>query len=423
MQGLLYTRDPTNGNVLYHMFSQPSDSGQAQDWGHASSPDLVRWTRLRRTGMQGSSGGAIALPAEFKPPPELAGAVAIAISSSPKSPLVPGTTPPGLEGLHLYYSTGSRLTSWTRYRNESKLQASNNATCIICPEDVPNKTLAGYLGDTYVWRDGKSFYVLAGSNRCAASHPWCGWDSPSTSAQALLFRSSDLLRWEYISDWRFLPKQKAWPAGVPQDGPSYWPARTVDTPDTFALRDASTGQRTQVFVWQTDTAGCNTQWMLGQLRNASGAFVPSTRVGCADRGIMYSQQSLWQPDSERVSIGWLRAEGDGWGGVQSLARVVTLDESGLRYSPLPDLGSLHEDYQFWRAHSLEPDVATPLPALSQFGASLHLHLALEGGSATAPSASVSSIFIALACLPTLMKAMAGVVRLRFRCLGAPASSP
>ena len=29
MQGLLYTRDPTNGNVLYHMFSQPSDSGQA----------------------------------------------------------------------------------------------------------------------------------------------------------------------------------------------------------------------------------------------------------------------------------------------------------------------------------------------------------------------------------------------------------
>ena len=83
--GLMYTTDPSSGNVTYHMYFQSSDPGQSigSIWGHTSSPDLVHWQRLQRTGMRGSSGGGVALPPSFVPPPELVGARAIALSSVP----------------------------------------------------------------------------------------------------------------------------------------------------------------------------------------------------------------------------------------------------------------------------------------------------------------------------------------------------
>ena len=139
--GLMYTTDPSTGNVTYHMFFQSSDPGQSIGpiWGHTSSPDLVHWQREKRTGMRGSSGGGVALPKGFVPPPELAGARAIAISSVPMSPSL---SPP--TGLHLWYSTDEKLLTWTEYRNSSAVQSSTNATCVICPEDVPARFRPGY---------------------------------------------------------------------------------------------------------------------------------------------------------------------------------------------------------------------------------------------------------------------------------------
>lgn len=49
---------------MYHMYFQSTDPGQSPGsvWGHAVSPDLVRWTRQNRTQIKGSSGGGISLP-------------------------------------------------------------------------------------------------------------------------------------------------------------------------------------------------------------------------------------------------------------------------------------------------------------------------------------------------------------------------
>lgn len=49
--------------VDYHLYFQSNDPGQSLGsvWGHAVSPDLVRWTRMNRTGVKSSSGGGISL--------------------------------------------------------------------------------------------------------------------------------------------------------------------------------------------------------------------------------------------------------------------------------------------------------------------------------------------------------------------------
>lgn len=393
----MWTRDPATGNVTYHMFFQSIDPGQSigSIWGHTQSPDLVHWNRLPRTGMhvalrsfstvvwyalfwlhlracvragmRGSSGGGVSLPSDFAPPPEIAGARAIAISSVP---MAPSLNPP--TGLHLWYSTDEQLLNWTEYRNESNVQADTNATCVICPADVPAEYRPGYIGDNYVWsergHDGSyEFYVLSGSTRCADGHPWCSYQGigGNATAQAFVFRSKDLLHWQLLSDWGFLPKQDV----------SGWPAERIDTPDTFPLVDPQTGLEEQVFVW-LGSPGCNTHWMVGSLNNKSKEFTPSSRIGCADRGSMFCQQSLTTPDGSRVSIGWVQAGGDGWDGAQSLPRIVTLDTYGVAYAPLSGLSLLHQDYHFDHHLTIAAGDVAALPALSSFGASLHVTIEL-----------------------------------------------
>eukprot|EP00656_Telonema_subtile_P007964 TRINITY_DN13743_c0_g1_i1.p1 TRINITY_DN13743_c0_g1~~TRINITY_DN13743_c0_g1_i1.p1 ORF type:complete len:632 (-),score=111.27 TRINITY_DN13743_c0_g1_i1:91-1986(-) len=378
--GLLWTRAP-NGSVAYHMYFQSSDPGQAPGsiWGHAVSPDMVHWTRMPRTGMRGSSGGAVALPEDFTPPAELHEAKAVALSSVPMSP---SQDPP--TGLHLWYSTDDQLMEWTEYRNESSVQNSTNQSCVICPEDVPTEAKPGYIGDNYMWHERTTdpsgstqhtFFVLDGSTRCAVGFPWCSYEGlgGNSSAQAFVFSSQDLLHWELVSNWDFLPKQGAWPAGFANTTASQWPSQRIDTPDTFAVTDAATNATSQAFVW-LGSPGCNTHWMLGQLNETTKAFAPSTHIGCADLGVFVCQQSLTTPTGSRVSIGWVPLSGDGWDGAQSLPRVITVDNSGLLYTPLDAVQTLHLDYHFWRDHRLQNSTVEALDDISLFGAQAHLRI-------------------------------------------------
>ena len=290
--GLMYTTAP-DGTVSYHMYFQSSDPGQplGSIWGHATSPDLVRWLRQPRTGIRGSSGGGVVLPSDFVPPTQLSGARAVSMSSVPLSP---SRNPP--TGLHLWYSTDQQLLNWTEYRNSSAVQRTS---CVICPSDVPSEFRAGYIGDNYMWTERSAsngqytFFVLSGSTRCATAHPWCSCTriGGNSSAQAFVFESKDLLNWQLISNWDFLPKQDAWPAGFPHSWPSQWPAQRIDTPDTFAVYDQDTGSQAQAFVW-LNSPGCHTHWMVGQMNSTTKSLTPSTFIGCADKGDMFCQQSL-----------------------------------------------------------------------------------------------------------------------------------
>ena len=125
------------GELDYHMYFQSHDPDQTgcSQWGHTVSHDLVHWKRMPRTPIRGSSGGGLALPPSFVPPPALAGAKAITINSAPTSPSLKPAV-----GLHLWYSTDDALLNWTEYRDPASVQSSTNQTCVVCPELVPRST-------------------------------------------------------------------------------------------------------------------------------------------------------------------------------------------------------------------------------------------------------------------------------------------
>ena len=233
---------------------------------------------------------------------------------------------------------------------------------------MPGDLNPGYIGDNYVWTETANsstaggepthtFFVLSGSTKCAPGHPWCSYAGlgGNATAQSLLFRSKDLLHWEFVS--QFSGQEVV--TGKPQ--------QHIDTPDTFpltaktqatvpstwpAVSPASisgedNGGATQAFVWLSQGGkppdSCHTVWQVGALDTATNAFVPKLKhgatgppvMGCADAGAMFCQQSLTTAEGERVSFGWIQLNlgaAAGWDGAQTVARTYSGQKSVTRRS-------------------------------------------------------------------------------------------
>ncbi len=204
----------SDGTIEYHMFHQHADPSchgfdhtGSHAWGHARSPDLVRWTRMPNSGVCGStSGGVTIVPDELQHHTGWRGAILV---SAPSMQAIGNMS----VGLHLYTSSDEHLENWTRFVPPSP--PLNGDNCVICPSLVPNETHAGNIGDTYVfaepawWKPLKpgskrTFYVLSGSNICGPEDNgghWCGFEAGTP--QSLLFSSENLVDWQFESVfWR-----------------------------------------------------------------------------------------------------------------------------------------------------------------------------------------------------------------------------
>ena len=247
--GLMYLPQPstTFPTIAYHMFFQSNNPGQSlgSEWGHAISPDMVNWKRQNRTGIKGSSGGGVSLPRGTTDHPDWRGAAFASVPiDPPRHPAV---------GLSLWFSTDEDLSTWQLYEGHEGECAGTTGTtpsssAVICPSIVPNSTRAGYIGDNYVWKEGPdsspTFYLLSGSNRCAEGSNWCGYGAKGSTAQGLLFSSTNLTSWTF--DGVFYENKTA---------------QRLDTPDTFSLQ--TDGEAKQVLLWLT---GGHTEWMVGSLQ-------------------------------------------------------------------------------------------------------------------------------------------------------------
>jgi hypothetical protein len=248
--GLQWKKLP-DGTVEYHMFHQHADSSchgfdhtGSHAWGHARSPDLVRWTRMPNSGVCGStSGGVTVVPGELQQHNGWRGAILV---SAPSMQAIGNMS----VGLHLYTSSDEHLENWTRFVPPSP--SPNGDDCVICPSLVPNETHAGNIGDTYIFADPpwwkplkprskRTFYVLSGSNICDSKDNgghWCGFGAGKP--QSLLFSSENLVDWQFKSVfWRG--------PFIGTDGKPFTPGGSLYTPDTFELPD---GRQVLIYLMQ-----------------------------------------------------------------------------------------------------------------------------------------------------------------------------
>ena len=269
-------------NGEYHVFFQynPHEPvARLIHWGHAVSRDLVHWEMLP-----------------------------IALAPTPGGPDKDGcwtgccVEKDGL--FHILYTgvhpqvqclaTSDDLITWEKY--------PGNPVISTRPEGFGD-----CWRDPCAWREGDRWLMLLGS------------EIKDVGGAALLYRSSDLIRWEYLHPLCVGDKD----------------VFMFECPDFFPLGDR------HVLL-----ASCGaTHWHTGRYNEHK--FTMGTH-GIVDGGNFYAAKTLLDDKGRRILWGWItegRSQEEqvaaGWSGVLSLPRVVSILPDGtLGFSPAPELSAL-----------------------------------------------------------------------------------
>ncbi|MBI1256683.1 MAG: hypothetical protein GC204_04375 [Chloroflexi bacterium] len=322
----------------YHLFYQHNPFGPLwgnMHWGHAVSADLVHWTDL---------------PIGIAPTPGSADETGIFSGCCINNNGVPTAVYTGTRGAHnevqtqcLATSHDDDLLTWEKYPGNPVLS------------EVPAESgQTNDFRDPFVWKEADGWYMVLGSR------------IKDVGGAVFLYRSTNLTEWEYLHP--LLVSSSGHPAGV-------W-----ECPNFFRLGDewvliisAITGVSTPTVIY-----------FVGSYENHQ--FTP-VYEGVLDDGTMYAPLSFVDEQQRRLLIGWLReARSDddqrnaGWSGVQSIPRVLLLDDQHrLHSSPVPEIESLRGVHFHMDATDLDGNIP-----LDMRGRSLDIEAAFDveaGGSA------------------------------------------
>ena len=307
-----WLNDP-NGLIFfrgkYHYFYQynPYDAfWGAMHWGHAVSEDLLHWEYL-----------PIALaPSETYDDHEKGGCFS-------------GTSIEYNGKLYLFY-TG------TANHRDGFVQTQ----CMACSEDgvhfdkyennpvvtAPEGYDQANFRDPKVWKHEGVFYMMCGAKK-------------DNLAQALLYKSKDLLAWEYVN---ILFESRG----------EY--GYMFECPDFFPLEDK--------YVFMFSPMGLHersTVYLVGDMDYKTGKFIPNN-VGEIDWGLdFYAPQSFLDASGRRIIVAWANAWDwmpwwkdwgptyrEQWCGAFNIPREVRLmPNNSLQFVPVNELQELRDDKQ------------------------------------------------------------------------------
>lgn len=268
----------------YHIFHQynPHDAVWGpMHWGHAVSTDLVRWKRLP-----------------------------IALAPTPDSPDKDGCWTGCVvekDGLfHILYTgvdpqtqclaTSRDLITWEKHKGNPVIAA-------------PPEGVGDCWRDPCAWKEDGDWYAIIGSEK------------RDVGGAALLYRSKDLIHWDYMHPLFIGDKSR--------DGAMF------ECPDFFPLG----GKHVLI------TSCGRTFWNIG--RYVDHKFV-CEKSGLTDGGQFYAAKTLIDDEKRRILWGWLQEprspeemRAAGWSGALSLPRVLSLRADGtLGMAPPPELKAL-----------------------------------------------------------------------------------
>ncbi len=290
----------------YHLFYQHNPNGAYWDnmhWGHAVSDDLIHWRHL---------------PIALTPTPNGADkdgcwSGCIVDNNGIPTLLYTGVWPE----VQLLATSADDLLTWQKYENNPIIAAP-----------PPHLKVTGFR-DPCVWNEDGIWYMVLGAG------------VENTGGTLLLYQSLDLIKWDYVQ--QILSNDAV---------DTVW-----ECPCFFALRDK------QVLLF-SEYAKWNTQYYVGTFRDFR--MTPEVHALADIGGYFYAPHTFLDDHGRRILFGWIREardeeahKADGWAGIQSLPRELTLrPDNTLGVSPVAEVEQLRYKQI---VHRQEMAVATVTP--------------------------------------------------------------
>ena len=296
----------------YHLFYQHNPNGPfwgRMHWGHAVSEELVHWTDL---------------PVALAPTPGGPDQDGCFSGCAVDNNGIPTLVYTGVHPQRQCIATSrDDLLTWEKYIGNPVIAAP--------PEDLD----ATGFRDPCVWWEGDAWYTLIGSG------------IQDVGGAALLYKSPDLIHWEYIKPILIRDKNEADPL---QTG-TMW-----ECPDFFSL-----GDKHVLVVSAHEGKPLYAVYLVGLY--ADHRFTPAI-VRKLDFGNthFYAPQTLLDDKGRRIMWGWIReARSDeaqraaGWSGVMSLPRILSMRPDGLLgIEPAAELAVLRGEHHHLTDVDLTP---------------------------------------------------------------------
>ncbi len=324
----------------YHLFFQHNPYAPHSHrihWGHTVSADLVHWRDL---------------PVAIAPTPGATDDDGCWSGCAVDNAGTPTLVYTGRSGEHesVCLATGdAALLKW----------AKHPANPVIAGPP-PGLDTVGFR-DPYVWREGDEWRMTIGSGE------------RGVGGMALLFRSADLLTWEYIGPLvRALLRQ-----GTMWECPSFF--RLADR-WVLIYSPIPTGK---VFYLVGDYEDNQfTPQSEGRVDWGSDFYAPHVMTDAAGRRIMFGWSWEARGGSAERAASWSPQPEVGWAGVQTLPRVLSLSPAGeLLFDPIPQAASLRGAEHRLDGVNLASNSETSLPISGD-----HLELALTCAPGCGPFA-------------------------------------
>lgn len=306
-----WMNDP-NGLIQWkgqcHLFYQYNPNGPfwgTMHWGHAVSTDLVHWTDL---------------PVALAPAPGSVDEDGCFSGCAVDNNGVPTFIYTGVQGnkqLPCLATSADDLLTWEK--------CLGNPVIAAPPQGLD---LVGFR-DHCIWQEGGTWYQVVGSG------------INGVGGAVLLYRSQDLIHWEYLHPLCVGDTHRTEPV---------WTGSMWECPDFFPLGDKHV---LIVSVWDNHRTHYSVS-LVGTYAGHKFTLEHERKLDLGDN-YFYAPQTLLDTQGRRVMWGWIQ-EGRsiqaqleaGWSGVMSLPRILSLrPDRMLRVDPAPELASLRRQHYRW----------------------------------------------------------------------------
>jgi beta-fructofuranosidase len=288
----------------YHLFYQHNPFGPLHanmHWGHAVSEDLVHWRDL---------------PLALTPTPGGFDKEGCWSGCAVDNNGVPTLVYTGVfPEVQIVATSADNLLTWDKH--------TANPVIAAPPADLE---VTGFR-DPCVWREADTWYLVIGSG------------IKNIGGAILLYRSPDLINWEYMH-----------PLCV---GNKVETAEMWECPSFFPL-----GDKHVLFV-SVFLFAC-VEYFVGTYRDYK--FEPEFHTPLDYSSLFYAPQSINDAAGRRLLFGWIRearsdalVEAAGWSGMQSVPRILLLRPDGLvGIEPAAELQALRGQHTHYSDRSLSP---------------------------------------------------------------------